>query len=139
MKPKVFKITDNLFTKEVKEGTVLEKKFEVEANHLASQMGTSHFELLSTAAMIAYLEKCCVDLIQDFLHEGLATVSAEVNVKHLYPVKLGEIVFCKAILKFIDGNKLFFDVAVLNEKGISVGIGAHERYIVDFKSFIGEQ
>ncbi len=139
MNSKVYKTTDNLFTKKVKEGIALEKKFQVKGDHLASHLGTGKFKLLSTASMIAYLEICCVELIEEYLLDGLDTVSAEINVKHLFPVKEGEFIHCKAILKFIDNNKLFFDIAVINDKGISIGIGAHERYIVDYKSFIGEE
>ena len=138
MSLKPIKITDNLFKLKLAEGTIYEKKFKIKNSDLASSMGTAHIELMSTSSLIAYLEQCCAEMVDDYLLEGLVTVSAEINLKHLYPVKTGEVIYCKAILKFIDTNKLFFDIAVTNEKDISIGIGAHERYIVDRISFLGQ-
>ncbi len=138
MNSKSLRITDNLFQRRLAEGTIFEKQVQVGDSDLATSLGTAHIELMSTSALIAYLEQCCAEMVDDYLLEGLVTVSAEINLKHLFPVKKTEIIYCKAILKYIDENKLFFDIAVNNEKGISVGIGAHERYIVNRASFLGQ-
>ncbi|MBS2097638.1 thioesterase family protein [Carboxylicivirga linearis] len=132
------KITDNLFKEKLSEGTSYEKEVIVNETDLATRLGTAHIELISTSALIAYVEQCCAEMADEYLLDGLVSVSAEVNFKHLFPVKSGETIYCRSVLKFIDTNRLFFDVVVLNDKEISVGIGAHERYIVDRKSFLGE-
>lgn len=137
MKTKPLQVSDNLFKQHLAEGTVYEKEIQIVNSDLAISLGTAHIELLSTSSLIAYLEQCCAEMVDEYLLDGLVTVSAEINFKHLYPVKKDEIIYCKAILKFIEDNKLFFDLAVTTPKGISVGIGAHERYIVDRMSFLG--
>ncbi|MCU4165365.1 thioesterase family protein [Carboxylicivirga caseinilyticus] len=138
MQSKPLKITDNLFSKKLNEGSFFEKEIKVSDKDLATKLGTAHIELVSTSSLIAYLEQCCAEMTDEYLLDGLVTVSAEVNFKHLHPVKTGETIYCRSILKFIDTNKLFFDIVVTNSKEISIGIGAHERYIVDRKSFLGE-
>nr|WP_319398096.1 hotdog domain-containing protein [uncultured Carboxylicivirga sp.] len=138
MDSRSLKITDNLFVTKLNEGTTYEKEVVVCDNDLATQLGTAHIELISTSSLIAYVEQCCAEMVDEYLLNGLVTVSAEVNFKHLFPVKTGETIYCKGVLKFIETNRLFFDVVVMNDKDISVGIGAHERYIVNRKSFLGE-
>lgn len=120
----------------IAKGIVLEKKIVVEKKDLASTLGTGRVPYLSTAAMIVFMEQCCVELIEPNLVNGVDSLSVEMNVKHMHPVAEGESVTCKAHLKFIDERKLFFDVAVINSQGTSVGIGAHERYLIDHEAFL---
>ncbi len=110
----------------------------VRKEDLASELKTGKVPFLSTAAMIVYMEQACVALIDPSLPLGYDSVSTEMNVRHLNTVKPGTEIICRAHLKFMDGKKLFFDVAMLNKNGESIGIGAHERYIVCHKTFVDE-
>ncbi|MCU4176127.1 thioesterase family protein [Carboxylicivirga sp. N1Y90] len=120
----------------IAKGIILEKNIVVEKKDLATTLGTGRVPYLSTAAMIVFMEQCCVELIEPNLINGVDSLSVEMNVKHFHPVAEGESIKCKAHLKFIDERKLFFDVAVLNSTGKSIGIGAHERYLIDHDEFL---
>lgn len=120
------------------EGIQLSVEHVVEKSQLAATIGTGQVNVLATSAMIAIMEKTCVELIASGMPEGCDSVSAEMNVKHLNPVKEGETIICKAHLKFIDVNKLFFDVVVLNAKHQTIGLGAHERFVVDHDQFLSQ-
>ncbi len=119
-------------------GTQVDRKIKVLKEDLATHLKTGKVPFISTAAMIVYMEQCCVALIDPNLPVGYDTVSTEMNVRHLHTAKIGEEIICRAHLKFMEGKKLFFDVAMLNMDGESIGIGAHERYIVCHKTFIEE-
>ncbi|WP_430809942.1 MULTISPECIES: thioesterase family protein [unclassified Carboxylicivirga] len=117
-------------------GSQIEKDIIVQKSDLATSLKTGQVPFISTAAIIVYMEQCCVELIHPSLPIGYDTVSTEMNVRHLHPAQAGETLICRAHLKFLEDKKLFFDVAMLNKKGESIGIGAHERYIVCHKSFV---
>lgn len=119
-------------------GSQTEKRITVQKSDLATQLKTGKVPFISTAAMIVYMEQCCVALIDPNLPVGYDSVSTEMNVRHLQAAKLGEELICRAHLKFMEGKKLFFDVAMLNSKGESIGLGAHERYIVCHQNFVRE-
>ena len=120
------------------EGIQLTVEHVVEQAQLAASIGTGQVNVLATSAMIAIMEKTCVELIASGMPEGCDSVSAEMNVKHLNPVKEGDTILCKAHLKFIDVNKLFFDVVVLDSHHNTIGIGAHERFVVDLSQFMAK-
>jgi len=120
------------------EGIQLSVEHIVEKAELASSTGTGQVNVLATSAMISIMEKTCVDLIASGMPEGCDSVSAEMNVKHLNPVKEGDTIICRAHLKFIDINKLFFDVVVLDTKHNTIGLGAHERFVVEHDQFLSQ-
>ena len=87
----------------------------VEQKDLASSYKTGELDVLSTPAGIIIMEQACIALIKDYLPIGAESVSVEINVKHLRAVKPGTKIICKALLKFIDKYKLFFDVVIVDE------------------------
>jgi predicted thioesterase len=121
--------------KTIKEGKTLTLHYQVELTDLASFIGTGKVDVLATPAMITFMEQTCVTLIEDLLPEGCDTVSVEMNVKHIGAVPIGKTIKCNAHLKYVDGKKLFFDVAVVDENHKKIGIGAHERYIIQHDEF----
>jgi len=119
-------------------GCQIDMKIKVRREDLATELKTGKVPFISTAAMIVYMEQCCVALIDPNLPVGYDSVSTEMNVRHLHTAKLGAEIICRAHLKFMEGKKLFFDVAMVDKDGESIGIGAHERYIVCHKTFVDE-
>jgi len=117
-------------------GIHIEQNVRVRREDLASHLKTGKVPFISTAAMIVYMEQCCVALIDPNLPVGYDSVSSEMNVRHLNTAIENEEIICRSHLKFIEGNKLFFDVAMVNKNGESIGIGAHERYIICHNSFV---
>jgi predicted thioesterase len=66
------------------------------------------------------------------LPDGKATVGFEVHVKHVASAPKGS--RCKAksrLIEVIDGRKLRFEVEVLSEDKHTVGVGIHERRVID--------
>jgi len=119
----------------LKEGLEVEIEYLVEDKHAASFIGSSDVKVLSTPSMICMMEKTSRLLVQRYLPEGQTTVGTKVNVSHIKAVPVGVKIRIKSKLTRIEGRRLTFDV-VAYWRGAKVGMGTHERYIVEKDRFL---
>ena len=106
--------------------------FEVDGRLLTNVGGTLPTEVLSTPGMIAMMERTSAMLVRPALAEGKATVGFEVNVRHVGAARKGD--HCRVhsrLEEIVDGRKLRFAVEVTAEDGRTIGIGRHERRVID--------
>jgi fluoroacetyl-CoA thioesterase len=116
-------------------GVERSEEFEVDGELLTDVGGTIGGEVLSTPGMIAIMERNAVKLAFENLPEGKATVGFEVCVKHVGAAVRGARCTVHARLaEIVDGRKLRFDVEV-REGDRTVGVGTHERRLVDAARF----
>jgi predicted thioesterase len=88
--------------------------------------------------MIGMIEGNAAALAFENLDEGKATVGFEVCVKHVAAAAEGQT--CTAYAKLneiVDGRKLRFDVEV-KEGDRTVGVGTHERRVIEIGTVTGE-
>ncbi len=106
--------------------------FEVAGPLLTDVGGTLGFEVLSTPAMIAMMEQTASMLAYPRLGDGKATVGFEVCIKHVGAAAKGTRCTSRARLdEIVEERKLRFAVEVVSEDGRTIGLGTHERRIVD--------
>jgi predicted thioesterase len=106
-------------------------EFEVDGGLLTDVGGTIPSSVLSTPAMIAMMEQTASMLAYPRLEPGRATVGFEVCVKHVAAAPAGTRCTARARLEeIIDGRKLRFAVEVVSADGRTIGVGTHERRIV---------
>ena len=108
------------------------QEFVVDGQLLTDVGGTLGFEVLSTPAMIGMMEYTASTLVYPRLRDGKATVGFEVCVKHVAGAPKGT--RCTALARLeeiVDGRKLRFAVEVTAEDGRTIGVGRHERRVVD--------
>ena len=106
--------------------------FEVDGRLLTDVGGTLPIEVLSTPGMIAMMERAATMLVRPALDDRQATVGFEVNVKHVAAARKGDRCRVHARLEeIVDGRKLRFAVEVTAQDGRTIGIGRHERRIID--------
>jgi fluoroacetyl-CoA thioesterase len=106
--------------------------FEVEGRLLTDVGGTLGMEVLSTPGMIGMMERTASMLVYPALEDGKATVGFEVNVRHVGAAKKGDRCHVHARLEeIVDGRKLRFKVEVTAEDGRTIGVGQHERRVID--------
>ena len=88
--------------------------------------------VLSTPGMIAMMERTAAMLVYPHLPDGKATVGFEVCVKHVGAAPRGARCVARATLNEIkDGRKLFFDVGVVDQDQRTIGVGTHQRRMID--------
>jgi predicted thioesterase len=94
--------------------------------------GTLGFSVLSTPGMIGMMERTAAMLVYPLLEDGRATVGFEVCVKHVGRAAEGSNCVAYARLEaIVEGRKLRFAVEVTAEDGRTIGVGTHERRIID--------
>lgn len=107
-------------------------EFEVEGRLLTDVGGTLDFAVLSTPGMIAMMERTAARLVYPHLPEGKATVGFEVCVKHVSAAAQGSRCVARARLREVrDARKLLFDVEVVDQDQRTIGVGTHERRMID--------
>jgi len=112
-------------------------EFTAEGRLLTDVGGTLPVKVLSTPGMISMMERCCSVLAYENLPDGKATVGFEVCIKHVGAAGEGSTCTVQARLNdVIDGRKLRFAVEV-REGERTIGVGTHERRIVDQAGFGG--
>ena len=107
-------------------------EFEVDGQLLTDVGGTLNFEVLSTPAMVAMMERTASMMVYPLLPEGKATVGFEVCIKHVAAAPKGSTCTARARLEeIVDGRKLRFSVEVVADDGRTIGVGTHERRVID--------
>jgi fluoroacetyl-CoA thioesterase len=106
--------------------------FDVDEQLLTDVGGTLNFTVLSTPSMIAMMERTAAMLVHPRLEAGKATVGFEICVKHVAAARAGSRCTARARLEeIIDSRKLRFAVEVVCDDGRTIGVGTHERRIID--------
>jgi len=103
--------------------------------HVAKGIGSGDVEVLSTPSMVMFMEVTAFRCVQGYLPEGYTTVGYSLDIKHLNPAPLGAEIDVEARLVAREGRRLVFSVRA-SWRGVVVGEGTHERYIVDRKRFL---
>jgi fluoroacetyl-CoA thioesterase len=112
-------------------------EFAVEGLLLTDVGGTLPVRVLSTYGMISMIERTASILAIQNLPDGNATVGFEVCVKHVAAAAEGSTCTAHARLREVeDGRKLRFDVEV-KEGDRTIGVGTHERRVIDKSRFRG--
>ncbi len=107
-------------------------EFEVVEGMLTDVGGTLGFSVLSTPGMISMMERAASMSVVPDLPDGKATVGFEVHVKHVASAPKGSRCRAKSrLIEVVDGRKLRFEIEVLSEDKHTVGVGIHERRVID--------
>jgi fluoroacetyl-CoA thioesterase len=96
------------------------------------------FDVFSTPAMIALMERTCVDLTEPYLEANEQTVGIHVDVRHLAPTKIGQRVTVKAQVLEVQQNRIRYFVSASNDQGVKIGEGTHRRALIDTTRFAQE-
>lgn len=119
-------------------GSVLEAGLEaaddfvVEGRLLTDVGGTLSASVLSTPGMIGMMERTAAMMVFPLLGEGRATVGFEVCVKHVAGAAEGTRCTAHARLdEVVESRKLRFAVEVVSEDGRTIGVGTHERRVIE--------
>ena len=109
----------------------------VEHKDTAAVYGSGALEVFATPAMIALMEKTCLESVANKIGEGNTTVGIAVNIKHLKASPVGSTIRCEAELVEVDRRRLVFSVKCFEGEAL-VGEGIHERFVVDSQKFMSK-
>ena len=109
----------------------------VEHKDTAAVYGSGALEVFATPAMIALMEKTCLESVADKISEGSTTVGIAVNIKHLQASPVGATIRCEAQLAEVDRRRLVFSVKCFEGETL-IGEGIHERFVVESEKFMAK-
>lgn len=109
----------------------------VEQKDTAARYGSGLVEVYATPAMVALMEKTCLQSVLPFLPEGHGTVGVKVNISHSKATPVGMQVVCESELIEVDRRRLVFEVVARDEVG-EIGKGTHERFVIDTEKFMAK-
>ncbi|MHC6201824.1 thioesterase family protein [Breznakiellaceae bacterium SP9] len=101
----------------------------------ALSFGSGTLKVYATPALLALMEKACVQAADSLLPTGFSTVGTELNVKHLAASVCGMPVRATGELLVIEGRALRYRVEAFDAAG-KIGEGTHSRFIVENEKFI---
>lgn len=101
----------------------------------AAHWGSGLVAVFATPAMVALMEKTCLQSVQAHLPEGHSTVGTAIDVSHERATPLGMRAWCESELVARDRRRLVFEVVAYDETGI-IGRGRHERFIIETAAFM---
>ena len=101
----------------------------------AAKYGSGLVEVYATPAMVALMEKTCLNSVLPYLPEGFGTVGIKVDISHSKAPPVGMKVTCESTLIEVDRRRLVFELQAFDEKG-EIGRGRHERFIIDTRKFM---
>ncbi len=109
----------------------------VQEKDTAKKYGSGLVEVFATPAMVALMEKTCLESLSAYLPDTYSTVGTQLNVSHTKATPMGMNVTCKSELIEIDRRRLVFKVDAHDEEGL-IGEGTHERFIIDKEKFMAK-
>ena len=116
-------------------GLQLQEDYVIKREHASKSVGSGEVEVLSTPSMIAFIEQTSRRCVQPKLPIEHTTVGIRVDVRHLKPVPIGEKLSVTTTLIEINNRKLTFEVKA-EWQNKTIGVGRHERFIVNKKKFL---
>lgn len=120
---------------EIKPGITGEKSVAVVMENTAIAMGSGTLRVFATPAMIALVEGCCAESVEELLGDGITSVGTRIHIDHLSASPVGAGIVCKSRLVAYDGRRLDFEAEVFDNAGL-IGKGTHTRYTVKADSFL---
>lgn len=107
----------------------------VNANNVATVVGSGSVEVFATPAMIALMEKTANNSLRNYLPEDCVSVGVEINTKHIKASAIGKEIVCKSELIKVDGKKLFFNISAYEGEDL-IGQASHTRVVVNKEKFL---
>lgn len=115
-------------------GTVIERRFVVEAQHAIDFADEALPPVLCTPALVGFLERTAREGLAPHLAPGESTVGIEIELQHLAPTPLGQSVVCRARVVRVEGREISFTIEA--EDGVErIARGFHKRRIISKARF----
>ncbi len=116
-------------------GMTNEETFVVEERQLAPHVGSGALRVLATPWLIAQMEGASHRLLAKYLPEGFSSVGIHVDMRHLAPTPLGDMVRVQTQVLSVDGWTVAFAVQAWDSKE-QIGECKHERFVIDEARFL---
>ena len=111
------------------------KKYIVDNQHLAKQVGSGELNILSTPSLLAFIENTCMLKINESITSDQTSLGVKVELKHLRPSLENEEIECNIQNITNQDNKWLFEVEIKSGDKL-IAVCQHTRYIVNKADFL---
>jgi len=118
----------------IKIGEKMSEEFIVEEKDTADYLGNKGVTVLSTPAMIYYMERTASSVVFERAPENYRPVGTRIDVRHINPTPVGGRITVNAAVKAVDGNKVTYDVEAFYGD-VKIGYGEYEIHVIDLNRF----
>jgi predicted thioesterase len=109
---------------------------EVTDDDTALALGSGGLAVLGTPRLLAWCEAATCRALEGRLPPGSSSVGTSVALEHLAPSAVGEAVTVVAVVRFVEGRRIGFEVEATDAGGTVIGRGTVERVVVDDERFL---
>jgi predicted thioesterase len=109
---------------------------EVTDDDTALALGSGGLAVLGTPRLLAWCEAATCRALEGRLPPGSSGVGTAVALEHLAPSGVGEAVTVVAVVRFVEGRRIGFEVEATDAGGTVIGRGTVERVVVDDERFL---
>lgn len=120
---------------ELKPGDSIETTQLVDADKVASHLGSGSLQVYATPAMVTFIEHTCRKLVEPHLPDGQTSVGVALSVRHSAPTPMGATVSIRAEILKIEGQLVTFR-AIIRDEIEEIGEAEHTRAIIDTERFL---
>ena len=110
-------------------------ELEVTDADTAVAFGSGDVAVLATPRVVALCEEAAVAALSSALDTGTTSVGMRVQLDHLAPTSVGNLVSAEATLEKVEGRRLTFTVCVHDARSL-VAAGKVTRVLVDRQQFL---
>ena len=110
------------------------QSFTVDRSHCITFAGEGLPEVLSTPALIQYLELTARATVAPYLNEGEVTLGTSVEINHLAPSPSGQEIMCSARVVRVDGAHISFTLEA-RDRVETIAKGFHTRAVIQKNRF----
>jgi fluoroacetyl-CoA thioesterase len=115
-------------------GNTATLEFAVAETDTAIALGSGSVCVLATPMAIAWSEAATTSTIESAICSNCTTVGYQIEFSHLSPSLVGELVYSKAIVESVSGDRIVFAVELSSGKA-PVGNGKITRVRVDLRTW----
>jgi len=120
---------------ELKPGDSIETTQLVDADKVASHLGSGSLQVYATPAMVTFIEHTCRKLVEPHLPDGQTSVGVALSVRHSAPTPMGATVSIRAEILKIERQLVTFR-AIIRDEIEEIGEAEHTRAIIDTERFL---
>ena len=117
-----------------KVGTVGEERFVVDVRHAIDFAEGGMPAVLCTPWLIWFLEHAARAAVLPLLEPGESTVGTEVQVRHLAPTPVGQVVTCRVRVLFAESSEVSFQLEAHDERE-RIARGSHRLRVIRVDRF----
>jgi fluoroacetyl-CoA thioesterase len=109
---------------------------QVTASDTATAVGSGSLPVLATPRLLAWAEEATCAAVDPHLEPGTTSVGSRIELQHLAPSPVGELVTISAIVQHLDGRLVRFDVTAAHGDERIVATATVTRVVVNAARFL---